>query len=84
MNFHFSEKSFLEIEKVLETKFAKRGEQYRAVLLNSEEGRKLSIEIYPDLQIGEKKEILFLFLLQARIFSSIFVPVLLPVKYWVK
>ena len=55
MNFHFSEKSFREIETVLETKFAKRERQYRAVLLNSEEGRKLSIEIYPDIQIGEKK-----------------------------
>ncbi len=55
MHFHFSEKSFREIEKVLETKFAKRERQYRAVLLNSEEGRKLSIEIYPDIQIGEKK-----------------------------
>ncbi len=54
MHFHFSEKSFREIEKVLETKFAKRERQFRAVLLNSEEGRKLSIEIYPDIQIGEK------------------------------
>lgn len=55
MKFSFTDKGFREIEQVLETKFAKRGEQYRAVLLNSEQGRKLSIEIYPDIQIGEKK-----------------------------
>lgn len=55
MNFKFTAAGFREIEQVLETKFAKRGNQYRAVLLNSEQGRKLSIEIYPELQIGEKK-----------------------------
>ncbi len=55
MNFKFTEAGFHEIEQVLETKFARRGNQYRAVLLNSEQGRKLSIEIYPELKIGEKK-----------------------------
>jgi len=55
MNFSFSEKRLQEIEKVLETKFAKRNDQYRAVLLNSDLGRKLSIEIYPKLMIGNKK-----------------------------
>lgn len=55
MRFKFTSEKFQEIERVLGTKFAKRGEQYRAVLLNSEQGRKLSMEIYPDLQIGEKK-----------------------------
>jgi hypothetical protein len=55
MKFKFSEKNFAEIEKVLGTKFAKRGEQYRAVLINSELGRKLTIEIYLDINIGEKK-----------------------------
>ena len=55
MKFKFSEENFTEIEKVLETKFAKRGEQYRAVLLNTELSRKLTIEIYVDLNIGEKK-----------------------------
>ena len=54
MKFKFSDKNFTEIEKVLDTKFAKRGNQYRAVLLNSELGRKLTIEIYVDLNIGEK------------------------------
>lgn len=55
MKFKFNDKAFQEIEKVLETKFAKRGDQYRAVLLNTQQNRKLSIEIYPDLQIGDKK-----------------------------
>ncbi len=55
MKFRFDEKSLMEIEKVLQTKFARRGNQYRAVLLNTEEHRKLSIEIYPDITIGEKK-----------------------------
>jgi hypothetical protein len=54
MKLKFSEKNFAEIEKVLETKFAKRGNQYRAVLINSELGRKLTIEIYLDINIGEK------------------------------
>ena len=54
MIFKFTEESFAEIEKVLDTKFAKRGDQYRAVLLNTEQGRKLSIEIYPEIPIGEK------------------------------
>ncbi len=54
MKFRFDQKSLSEIEKVLETKFAKRGNEYRAVLLNTEEHRKLSIEIYPEIQIGDK------------------------------
>jgi len=55
MEFEFSDKNFAEIERVLETKFAKRGNEYRAVLLNTEQQRKLSIEIYPGISIGEKK-----------------------------
>lgn len=55
MKFNFSDKDFAEIEKVLGTKFGKRGNQYRAVLLNSELGRKLTMEIYVDLNIGDKK-----------------------------
>ncbi len=55
MKFKFDEKKLAEIEKVLETRFTKRGNQYRAVLLNPEEHRKLSIEIYPEIQIGKRK-----------------------------
>lgn len=54
MAFKFTSEKFKEIEKVLDTKFIKRGDQYRAVLLNTELGRKLSIEIYPDIKIGKK------------------------------
>ena len=54
MSFKFTEKKFQKIGQVLGTKFAQRGEQFRAVLLNSAEGRKLSIEIYPDVPIGEQ------------------------------
>jgi hypothetical protein len=53
MKFKFTDDVFAEIEKVLETKFKKRENQYRAVLLNEEEKRKLIIEIYPDIPIGE-------------------------------
>lgn len=54
MAFIFSPEKFKEIEDVLDTKFKKRENQYRAVLLNTEKGRKLTIEIYPDLKIGKK------------------------------
>lgn len=54
MKFKFDDQNLAEIEKVLETRFAKRGNQYRAVLLNSAEHRKLSIEIYPEIKIGNK------------------------------
>ncbi len=55
MSFAFTPEKFSEIEKVLETSFHKRGNQYRAVLENEEEQRKLIIEIYPDTPIGDKK-----------------------------
>ena len=55
MSFTFNKNSFEEIEKVLETKFAQRGNQYRAVLIDMEENRRLSIEIYPEISIGDKK-----------------------------
>lgn len=54
MKFKFADEHFAEIEKVLNTKFAKRGKQYRAVLLNTDQNRKLSIEIYVDIPIGSK------------------------------
>ncbi len=54
MKFKFEAKNLAEIGEVLETKFAKRGNQYRAVLLNTTEHRKLSIEIYSGIKIGKK------------------------------
>lgn len=55
MKFKFTNDKIAEIEKVLETKFTKRGDQYRAVLENSEQNRKLTLEIYPEIAIGIKK-----------------------------
>ncbi len=55
MKFTFTEEKFAEIEKVLNTKFAKRGDQHRAILLNTEQNRKLTIEIYADIKIGNKQ-----------------------------
>ncbi len=55
MKFKFTNDKIVEIEKVLETKFTKRGDQYRAVLENSEQNRKLTLEIYPEIAIGTKK-----------------------------
>ena len=54
MKFKITDKNISEIEKVLDTKFTKRGDQYRAVLENSEQQRKLTLEIYPEIPIGDK------------------------------
>lgn len=55
MKFKFTEKKIKEIEKVLETTFSKRGAQFRAVLENKEQNRKLTLEIYSEIPIGVKK-----------------------------
>ena len=39
---------------MLNTKFSKRGNQYRTVLENKEQRRKLTLEIYVDIPIGSK------------------------------
>jgi len=54
MKFKFTDKNIEEIEKVLETTFSKRGDQYRAVLENQDQNRKLTLELYPDIAIGVK------------------------------
>ncbi|RMH64707.1 MAG: hypothetical protein D6677_04075 [Calditrichaeota bacterium] len=58
MAFKFTDDDLKKIEDVLKTRFKKRGDQFRAVLENPEEGRRLTIEIYPELMIGDKKGIL--------------------------
>ena len=55
MKFKFTEKKIEEIEKVLNTKFCKRGDQYRTILENEQQDRKLTLEIYIDIPIGSKK-----------------------------
>jgi hypothetical protein len=55
MKFKFTDTRIGEIEKVLNTKFIKRGNQYRALLQDQEQGRRLTLEIYPDISIGANK-----------------------------
>ncbi len=52
--FHFSEKDIGVISKVLGVKPVKRVDNYRFVLENKKENRKLSLEIYPNLAIGSQ------------------------------
>ena len=40
MKFKFTEKKIAEIEKVLDTKFSKRGNQYRTILENEQNDTK--------------------------------------------
>ncbi len=54
MKFKITDDKIAEIEKVLETKITKRGDQYRAVLESPEQNRKLTLEIYPEIPIGER------------------------------
>jgi len=52
MKFKFTEKNIREIESVLQTKFVQRENQYRAILENKEQNRKLTLEIFTDIPIG--------------------------------
>jgi hypothetical protein len=54
MKFKFTEDKIAEIEKVLHTEFSHRENQYRTLLENKEKNRKLTLEIFPDIQIGTK------------------------------
>jgi hypothetical protein len=55
MTFHFTKKGFDKIAAVLGGAFRKEENSQRMVLENSAEGRKLSLEIYPDIHIGKQK-----------------------------
>ena len=55
MKFKIGDQQIKEIEKVLHCEFSKRGNQYRSVLYNEENQRKLTLEIYPDIAIGKKE-----------------------------
>jgi hypothetical protein len=55
MKFNIGDKQIKEIEQVLNCTFSKRGNQYRSVLYNEENQRKLTLEIYPDMAIGKKE-----------------------------
>ncbi|RMF59297.1 MAG: hypothetical protein D6748_06720 [Calditrichaeota bacterium] len=49
----FTAKDIRQISKILEVEAIKRADCYRFVLENKEEKRKLSLEIYPDVAIGD-------------------------------
>ena len=55
MKFKFTDEKIREIEKVLQVKFARRENQYRAILENADQKRKLTLEIFTDIPIGLKK-----------------------------
>lgn len=53
--FHFTQKDVQTIAKVLAVQPIKRVDNYRFVLENRKENRKLSLEIYPDIPIGSEE-----------------------------
>ncbi len=54
--FVFQDDDIKAISKVLETKPVKRVNHYRFVLENTKDRRRLSLEIYPEVPIGEEQE----------------------------
>jgi hypothetical protein len=52
MKFKFTKDKIKEIEQVLKVNFAQRDNQYRAILENKEQSRKLTLEIFTDIPIG--------------------------------
>ena len=54
MGFSFSKKDIQKIAKVLGVDFKKTGDYYRGVVENREANRKLSLEIYSQIPIGEQ------------------------------
>lgn len=55
MDFQFTKMDIDKIAKVLECEFQLSDQCYRTVLENKQEKRKLSLEIYPDIPIGERQ-----------------------------
>lgn len=55
MAFHFRKKELDAIANVLKCDYTQEGPYYRFVLNNQKEGRRLSLEIYPDIAIGQGK-----------------------------
>lgn len=54
MKFKFTKDKIAEIEKVLQAEFSHRENQYRMILEYEEKNRKLTLEIFQDIQIGTK------------------------------
>lgn len=55
MGFQFTEEDFKKIAKILGSEFQQSDQCHRLVLENKEEKRKLSLEIYADIPIGDQK-----------------------------
>lgn len=55
MDFKFTKKDIKKIESVLGVSFNKSGQCYRVILKNNQEKRKLSLEIYSDIPIGNRR-----------------------------
>jgi len=51
----FSKENIAEIEEIFDVKAKEGPNYYRFLLENKEENRKLSLEIYPEIQIGKKE-----------------------------
>ena len=54
MSLKFAKDDFSSISKVLESEFFKEDRSHRIVLENKQENRKLALEIYPDIPIGNR------------------------------
>lgn len=55
MDFKFTKTDIEKIAKALEIEFKDRGNNYRISLLSEDKTRKISIEIYSDIPIGNKR-----------------------------
>ncbi len=52
--FKFTQKDFDQIAKVLDAKYVERADSHRFVIENAKENRKLSLEIFSDIPIGDQ------------------------------
>ncbi|HHS13693.1 MAG TPA: hypothetical protein ENN03_08025 [bacterium] len=55
MSFEFKKEDLKKIEDVLQSSFQKEDQCYRMILDNKTEKRRLSLEIYSGIRIGEKR-----------------------------
>ena len=55
MSVKFTKRDIDKIAKVLGVEAKHKGNNYRLILENKDAGRKLSLEIYPDIPIGKKR-----------------------------
>ena len=51
----FTKADIEHIAKILDAQVKEMGPNYRLTIINEESGRKISLEIYPDMQIGKER-----------------------------